>query len=274
MPLRESSLGADWSFPIQNGLIHNRGTPVSHEVAVTCPCVSLVAEDGAVGVADPTCEECFGKGFLFRDPVRMIGLLTNLTTDRHWSQVGWIEPGDLIFAPLTNSRRITDFDRIIVGVPVPFSGQVILRGQSSALSPRPRGLQANEDYLIWEAGRCEATWVEDEDGVVYRVGEYYLDGRRVKWSGNAGPQIGKKYTIKYEIFPEYIAFITPIDRWDRSRELGQRVMLRRATLDTNPGNRQIRPPWEEQVLNNGFKGMDDPLNFYGDGFNHKVKPQR
>jgi len=274
MPFRESSLGVDWSFSIQEGMIHNRGTPVSHEIAVTCSCVNTDPSEGPVGIADPTCSECYGKGYIFRDPVRIVGLLSNLTTDRQWSQVGWIEPGDLMFSPSVKARRITDFDRVTIGMPVPFEGQVIVRGQESSISPRPKDLLSNEDYLYWEAGRHEAIWLEDEDGITYKVGEYLLKGRRISWSGNAGPSIGKKYSIKYEIYPEYIAFVTPIDRWDRSREIGQRVMLRRSTLDSNPGNRQIRPPWEERVLNNDFKGMDDPYSQYGDGGEPKVDPQR
>ena len=274
MPFRESALGVDWSFSLQDGLIYDRGTPVSHEIALACTCTNKDPDQGSVGTADPTCAECYGKGYIFRDPVRMIGLLTNLTTDRHWAQVGWIDPGDLIFSPLTKSRIISDFDRITIGMPMPFEGQIIVRGQESSLSPRPSDLESNEDYLYWESGRHEAIWLEDEDGKTYRVGEYLLKGRRIAWSGTAGPAVGKSYSIKYEIYPEYIAFVTPIDRWDRSRELGQRVMLRRSTLDTNPGNRQIRLPWEERVLNNDFKGMDDPLNAYGDGGEPNVDPQR
>lgn len=275
MPFREPSLSSDWNFSLQEGMISGHGTPVAHEIAVACSCMSVSSEEGLVGTADPTCNQCFGRGYIFRDATRLVGLISNITTDKYWSQVGWIEPGDLIFSPSIKARRISDFDRITIGMPTPFEGQVITRGVSSSLSPRPTDLLSNEDYLHWEAGRYEAIWIEDEDGNTYRVGEYLLKGRRIQWSGNAGPVRGKKYTIKYEIYPEYIAFATPIDRWDRSRELGQRVMLRRATLDTNPANRQIRLPWEERVLNNDFKGTDDPYDQYGDGgYGRKVGPQR
>lgn len=275
MPFRESTLNVDWNFSLQEGLISSRGTPVCHEKAVACTCVSTDPESGLLGSSDPTCPNCFGKGYMFRDPRRFLGLISNITADKYWSQVSWIQPGDLVFSPSIKARRISDFDRITIGMPTPFEGQVITRGVASNISPRPTELLPNEDYLHWEAGRWAAIWLEDEDGKTYRAGEYLLKGRKIEWSGNAGPAVGKKYSIKYEINPEYIAFVTPIDRWDRSRELGQRVMLRRATMDTNPANRQIRPPWLERVENNAFEGYDDPYTEYGDGgWGRKVDPQR
>jgi len=161
-----------------------------------------------------------------------------------WAQVGWIQPGDLSFSPSRHARRINDFDRITLTTSIPVDGQVITRGVTTPHSPRPPDLKANEDLLILEAGRREAVLLEDVDGREYDVPSYVLIGRKIIWTEGAGPPLGKSYSVKYEAYPEYIAWTTPFDRWDRQRELGQRAMLRRAVVEFDPAGRQIRPPWE------------------------------
>ena len=95
--------------------------------------------------------------------------------------------------------------------------------------------KVNEDRLWYNAS--SSIWCEDEDGNVYRSGDFKLDGSKIiKWTGDS-PTIGKKYVIKYNAYLEWIAFDPPAVRRDRNRDLGQRVGLRRrhvALIDDDP----------------------------------------
>lgn len=256
MPFRDRGLVARIDFNKLESHISNQGDYVVHYISALCPCMTQNSV-GAVGHADPSCITCYGSGYIYRDPVKIVGLLTALTTNKFWSQVAWISPGDLSFSPSARTRRIGDFDRIQLTSPVPVESQVITRGQATSYSPRPSSLESNEDYLYWESGRSAAAYLEDEDGNVYRPGDYELDGRIIRWPSGSKLLSGKKYTIKYEAYPEYICWSTPIDRWDKGRELGQRVLLRRAVLDSDPTRRQIKPPWEEDIMSVPDRTRDD-----------------
>lgn len=263
MPFRNSS-NSDFDFELQEELIGDRGNYVIHYISILCSCLQVDPAEGVVGHADPLCTLCFGQSRLFVDPVRMIGLTSGLSNNRMWAQVGWVEPGDLSFSPSLKARRISNFDKIVLTSSMPAENQVIVRGQTSPFSPRAIDLESNEDLLYWEAGRPEAVWLQDENGIIYHAGQYRLHGRRVKWAEGAGPAVGKRYSINYEAYPEYIAWVTPMDRWDRNMELGQRVMLKKAVMTLNPERREIRPPWEEQLMENGPSGTDDPYSKFGD----------
>lgn len=255
MAIADTGLSIDMNFESLEGLIGNRGAAVVHEISAPCPCIRTDPAKGAVGHSDPNCALCLGQGRIFRDPRRMKGLLDSLSTNKQWSQVGWIQPGDAMFSPSTKARRINDFDRITLTVSLPVDGQVITRGQASALSPRPPGLLANEDLLYYESSRKEAALIVDSNGMTWLPGKYILDGRRIRWTDGVGPRVGSNYTIKYEAHPEMIAWATPFDRWDRQRELGQQVMLRKAAMDGNIGQ-QIREPWRERLHSNPMESTD------------------
>ena len=250
MPIADTGLNIDLNFESMEGLIGNRGIYVVHEKAMPCTCINMNSRQGAVGHASPSCSRCYGSGYVWRDPVRMLGLIANMSLQKNMNQIGWIVPGDMSFSPSTPAREIADFDRITLTVPTPTDSQVIMRGKVSFTSPRPNSLKANEDLLILEAGRPQADLLEDEDDVSYQYGSYKLDGRKVIWTEGAGPSVGKKYSIRYSGFIEYIAWVTPMQRFDRARKLGQHVMLRKTKTDMSLASRTIRPPWEQAVEDN------------------------
>ena len=254
----------DFNFEAFDGMINNRGMEVLHEIGLPCPCMTVQTDQGAVGSAQPGCPECFGRGYIFRDPTYITALVGNMTFSRSFIEMGFIQPGDLSLSPLTNARTISDFDRITLTVGMSLDAQVIVRGQSSILTPRPPFLTAQEDLLYWESSDGDAIYLEDEDARVYTSGEYQLINRRIKWNVGAGPAVGKKYTIKYKAFPEYIAWTTPVYIWDRDRSVGQRVMLRRSVLDTNLAARQIKPPQFERAENNLQREMK-PYDYQDSG---------
>ena len=112
-------------------------------------------------------------------------------------------------------------------------------GLASGNSARETGLETNEDRLWYHA--TSSIWCEDEEGNVYKSGgDFILDGSKViKWQGS-NPKIGRKYTIKYNAYLEWVAFTPPDIRVDRNRDLGQRVILRKrhvALVNDNPALR-------------------------------------
>ncbi len=157
--------------------------------------------------------------------------------------------------PLMDARVVSDFDRVTLQVGMVLDPQVIVRGTASILTPRPAFLSAREDLLYWEASDGDAIYIEDEDKHVYSPGEYLLENRVIRWAPGAGPEVGRKYSLKYKAHPEYIAWTTPVYLWDRDRSLGQRVMLRRSVLDTNLAARQVRSPLFERAENNLSRAM-------------------
>lgn len=273
MPFRDAALGIDLNFEAVEGLIGDRGDPVIHEISVPCTCLTLGDDQGATGHANPNCPECRGRGYMYRDPVQIVGLLTGFGSSQSWVIAGWVQPGDISFTPSTYAREISNFDRVTLCHPYPVEGQVIVRGQHAAFSPRPSDLNADEDLLYWESGDEEAMWLEDEDKVRYYPGQYELDGRRIKWIGGFGPPVGKKYAIRYRAFVEFLCWTGPTQIWDNKRDVGQRVMLRRAVVESNPGNNQIKPPWIERVEGE-FRGYEEPYELTDAHFDRTLNPSR
>lgn len=273
MPLRDSGSSAvEIDFNLLEGLTGGNGSYVIHEIALYCPCQQANASEGSVGVADPTCPRCDGIGYLYRDPRQMYGLITGITLQKMLVEQGWAVPGDMIFAPTLHARRLATYDRVTLINPIPVDPQVITRGTVSTISPRPASLKSDEDFLFYEAGEKTATWIEDEDGVVYRPGQYSLSGRKIRW--HFGPALGKKYTIKYEGLLEYIVWTTPMERLDRNRQLGQHVMLKKRVINATDVAKQITLPKIDQVLLNAFYSDKMSPRFFADGGKPSSEPQR
>jgi len=273
MPFQDSVLGIDWDFEALEGLIGDRGDPVIHEISMKCTCLQTDPEEGAVGQSDPNCAKCRGRGYQYEDPVQVIGLLTSMSSNQLWAMTGWVQPGDISLSPSIHAREISNFDRVTLCHPYPVDGQILVRGIETAFSPRSTDLEDNEDLLYWEAGDEEAQWIIDEDGKRYFPGEYILHGRRIRWIGGFGPAKGKKISIKYRAFVEFISWTGPFQAYDNRRDIGQRVMLRRAVVESNPGNSTVRPPWIERVEGE-FRGYEDPYELIDAHFDRTMNPSR
>jgi len=228
--------GVDWSFPLHEGFINNRGENLLHETGIRCTCNLEDTMAGQITQGDGqvprrrtivSCPRCNGDGYLFRHARKVVGLITGISEQKQRIETGWAEPGDCVLS-VKPGYQVTAGDMITFtwGQPIP-DGQVILRGAGSASenSSRVTHLAPNEDR-IWYCA-TDAVWCEDEDGKVYSDGDFKLDGSRVvTWMGNQ-PAVGKRYTIKYNAYLEWIAFMPPSVRRDRNRDLGTRVLLRK-----------------------------------------------
>lgn len=221
MPFDDAGLGIDFNPEALEGLISNRGTTVVHEIGLTCPCGSDPLNPTT---DDVLCEYCFGNGIQWVDAQTIVGLITNITFQPNIGRAAFFQAGDLIFAPSLHAREIGDYDRITLTRPVAMdNGQIITRFGAR----RVANLKPNEDLILFSAAKSQAIAVIDRTGCVYHPGDYVLEGRRIVWPDEArAPKVGERYTIKYHSYLEYIAFASPMARFDRDRSIGQRVALR------------------------------------------------
>lgn len=223
----QTGLGVDFSdnFRLQDGLISNRGQVVVHEVGVTCTCRRGNAGDLVVGRGGLlNCTRC-ENGFLYRNSRQIMGLVINIIYQRRQDIAGFLEPGDCMLSVSPSlPNPPSDFDKIHFTWPQPTGdGQVIIRGKDYELGRS--GLQdIAEDRLHYKA--ASAIHVEDEDNrVYYQNADFRFDGYKIIWSN--GPDVGKRYSIKYNAYFEWIVFAPPHERRDKDASLGPRIGLRK-----------------------------------------------
>lgn len=247
---------ADWNFSLMEEFIEARGERVIHETGVACTCrngdyyASTINREGfPASRSTAFCTKCRGEGWVYRDAKIIKGIVTgvNPTKDRKLLESGYVTPGDAIFSPSIQTIVLHDFDKLTFMFAVPLSdGQVIMRGAATldANAQLKNGVATNEDRL-WYMPHS-ALWCEDEDGVVYQQGvDFSFKDKKIVWAG--GPDTGKLYALKYSGYVEWIAYVSPMARFDRNRNIGQRVVLRKKHIafeyggpDDTPAGRENR----------------------------------
>lgn len=232
---------ADFTPGLQEGLIQNRGARMLHEIAISCTCrvedtYAGIKGDGTERRRDPYCRRCRGDRWLYRAPKVVTGLATSIRQQRNILDAGNTQPGDMIFSPSFDNkcaeaqRKIGAWDKLTALWDTPLDdGHVLIRGAGTAGENKDlkTGLQSNEDRLWYEPAK--AIWCEDEEGVKYTEGtDFELGpGKIIRWIGRT-PYNGKRYTIKYSAYFEWIAFQPPQERRDReNNDIGQLVFLRK-----------------------------------------------
>jgi len=245
---RNTGLGIDWDFSSQEGLVSERGENLIHEVGMRCTCnnedtyAGMMEKGGIVPRRRSTfgCTICRGDGYIYRNPNKITAIITSIRQSKDRVEAGWAMPGDCVMS-LIPGYMVSGGDLVTFMNPMPLAdGQVIVRGAGSAdeNSARKTGLKPEEDRLWYHAEK--PIWCEDEDGKVYPNGTFRLDGSKIiHWLGG-GPAVGKRYVLKYIAYHEWIAFTPPDVRFDRNRDLGSRVGLRKrhvAFLNEDPSLR-------------------------------------
>ena len=244
---QDRGLGIDWAFLMMTGFIDNRGESMIHETGLRCPCNNEDTYAGATehGPHVPRkrrliqCPLCNGEGYLYRQPRNIIGIVTGIRETKTQNEGGWLLPGDAILS-VKPDVLVAGGDRFTATwvQPIP-DGQVIYRGAAHLNDNQTKklNLEENEDRLWYNA--ASSIHCEDIDGNVYNSGaDFTLDSSKIiKWHGNH-PKKGKTYTLKYNAYLEWIAFIPPEIRVDRGRDIGTRVGLRKKHVhnaNANPG---------------------------------------
>ena len=196
-----------------DNFVQEEGELVRHLIGIKCWC------HGADGQPDPNCTEHEIGGWIYVDERKIVGLVTAISYHKEMMETGVFMPGDCVFSPLSDDK-VSEGDKIIFTWPLPYGqGDPLVRGSSGS------------DTLYYEA--TKAIFCIDERKVRYREGlDFRLAGKSIEWDWNGKPDEGKKpafgtrYTIKYQGYLEWIAFVPPITRISSGADMGEKVMLR------------------------------------------------
>lgn len=234
-------MGGDWDFPLLEELIQDRGDLVVWEKGIANPGRAddprsgLIDVDGKPGrTRDISDDHDGGTGYVYRDARVIKGLITSVESgrNRRLIELGYAVPGDCVFSPSMTVGTISDFDKITFTWPVNISeGQVIMRNAANLEENAvvDSGITADEDKLWYMP--AEIIWCEDSLGRIYQPGADFTvspDTKKLTWVGAKRPDDGQNYTLKYTAYLEWIAYATPMTRYDAGRNLAQRVTLKKA----------------------------------------------
>ena len=212
-----------------------------HEIGIACTCrvedvYASTRDDGTDRRREPFCTRCGQDGYLFRGPELIEGIFTGVRHQRNVIDTANYMPGDSIFSPSPDSptctgsgRRIGTADKLTATWAEPIDeGQVLIRGSGNkaAAGGVITLLEDSEDRLWYEPAK--AIWCEDEYGVIYEPNaDFQLGpGKVINWLGNQ-PEVGTKYSFKYEAFFEWIVWQPPTERVENDSNLGELVNLRK-----------------------------------------------
>jgi hypothetical protein len=190
-----------------------------------CPCGST--PDANRSRID--CAICFGIGYFydFKKSATLDAIISQVHMTKSLIDVGLAEPGDLTMTlPPTAPVFVKDYDliRLTVGSGEPYEGDVIQRGKLGAIAGN-----ASADLLTWEVvtvERCFSVNPQTQVVVDYINGvDFSINGRLITWQNNLA--LGTIYSIRYTCLYDWIAYVSPVERFERNISLGQRALLKR-----------------------------------------------
>lgn len=200
-----------------DNFVQDEGESVRHLKAVLCPC------QDETGRPDPNCKKHEAGGYQYLDERFLIGLITGIENNETLMKSGLFLPGDCIFSPLSD-EKIGERDKIIFTWPLPYLGEVNVRSDVDDF-----------DTLFYSAQSVSLCL--DEDDVRYVEGrDFYLDGKKIIWDWQAkesqgvAPAAGKRYSVRYMAYVEWLAFIPPATRISNGEDIGDKVFLRKRHL--------------------------------------------
>ena len=160
------------------------------------------------------------------NPKTIVAVILGLDSDRsgrHWLQTGTALPEDMSCSPLPNSRRFRDYDKVIPtwahGFPYP--GELLIRGKKDTLIYKPVGKILRVCQVNPETGE-ETVWSQDTDFSLAGP-----EGKSILWLSQNSPMFETTYSVVYEPRFEFICWNPPAPRWEKGRDLGLRVLLRK-----------------------------------------------
>ncbi len=194
-------------------MVQQEGEIVKHSIGMKCWC------HGADGQPDPNCKEHENGGWLYVNERQIIGLVTAISYHKELMETGVFMPGDCVFSPLSDDL-VAEGDKITFTWPLPFGqGDPLIRGAGNA------------DILYYQA--VKSIFCIDQNKVVYKEGrDFEFNGRQIIWIWTGKGEDGKrpatnvKYTVKYQGYLEWIAFVPPVTRISNGDDMGAKVMLR------------------------------------------------
>lgn len=227
-------LGIDFNTEVEDGFVNERGETLIHRMGISCPhCRRGSKSDPIFGPhIVSTCPYCDGKGWIYRNPRLIMGIVTGIQSNRRWVDIGFLNPGDCTVSTSPKLYPpISDFDLITFTWPQPLDdGQVIVRGDDYEREKEflrrenVKKLAENEDRLLYTA--AQSLWVEDDSGRAYvEDTDFVFDGKVVRWLNV--PTKGTRISLKYQCYYDWICLSSPFERRDQGKTLGPRVALRK-----------------------------------------------
>lgn len=210
----------------QNRLIARHSDRVVHWRSNICSC----SETGKLEDSNINCLKCNGLGVFWSDPKVINAIIVGLDSDRtgrHWLQNGIALPEDMTCsAYAADARRFKDFDKIVPTwrVGFPYAGDLLQRGSRDRLMYKPVGRMQKVSRTNPETG-VVTTWTQ---GIDYNVAG--PESREIEWVPGHGPSLDTIYAAVYEPRYEFVSWSPPAPRWERGRDLGRRVLLRKLHL--------------------------------------------
>lgn len=191
--------------------------------ASKCPC----APSGDANRANPNCKVCFGIGFRYAAPATLVGMVHGINNEKSLLESGIAFPGDMVLSlsPL-EQNVISDFDLIQVtwGQGQPYDGDVIKRGTGATDKLTYAAAQVFEVFSV--DGTLTTITAYDENT------SWTVEGRDITWiGGQPQPAAGQMYSVKYAVASwDWIAFVSPMQRFETGTNLGLKVLLRKRHL--------------------------------------------
>jgi hypothetical protein len=188
--------------------IQKYGYIVQWEKSSLCPCIPKTGQ----GQPDFNCPLCFGKGRYWFDPKQIRGIMTSLSEDVRFQQLGEIDQGTSYFTTTPDNKlgfwdRLTNFDSKIR-----FS-EVVEKGDSSGKDR----LRFKPISIL----NIRTITTPFEIGKDYMLSE---SDQSIDWkpTGNA-PVRGERYSVEYLLHPRWIC-ISPVnvlrDTYTKSKKAG------------------------------------------------------
>ena len=201
------------------------GQQIRYTPSYKCPCGNTPDANRA----RIDCAVCYGTGFFydFTKSATFDAIVSQVHMTKSLIDAGLAEPGDLTMtlAP-TAPVFVKDYDliRLTIGSGEPYEGDVIQRGKLGVIAGN-----ANSDLLSWEVvevERCFSINPQTQVVVDYAEGvDFTISGRVITWSNNL--LLGAIYSIRYTCLYDWIAYVSPVERFERNISLGQKALLKR-----------------------------------------------
>jgi hypothetical protein len=106
----------------------------------------------------------------------------------------------------------------------PYPGELMIRGKKEKLLYEPQGKILLLSQINPETGE-EKTWIQDVDFSLNAD-----DKKSISWASVNSPEYNSTYSVVYEPKFEFVTWTPPAPRWERGRDLGMRVLLRKVHL--------------------------------------------
>ena len=193
--------------------------------AQICPCGSDPNAPSDMSQSNISCQVCGGLGRFYPNaPTRIRGIVSNAIQDRQLLDTGFkLDASDVVWsADPYSDGPLSAFDLLILdGDPHtwPFEGQVLVRGSGTT------------DMLFYNASELGDIYTVDPSTgtqTSYTDAGATFSGKTINWSNaTSQPSVGQFYSVKYRCQYEWVVYMPPMVRYEKTQSLGQKVVLRK-----------------------------------------------